>query len=440
MGKISSYATDSSPVPSFEFIGTDPTNTSMASSGTTLKVPLTALGYAVDHWHDLVRDYGADPTGGTSIATSLANACTAAVAAQPATFGLKVPPGKYLVTASQDLPWNMVLQGAGAEGGDVTSQFTGTWFNLPSSFTGTYVFGFRNNADHTSANGCMVSGIGIDGSAHTSGAVDGMFISGPTNVVLQGVRIAQMPGWGVNASGTDPSAAEQFPYGQAWDNVTVDSCGVVSGGGFNLVGCEDSVFTECYSIGNNNGPGFLVNACDNTKFTACNAEWNSNYGFYVTGDWQWFTGGCIFTGCSTDANGQFGFYIDATWTTGGGAGTGPGIIHVTGSHFRRDGQVDTATSAGIALGATTLPLIISGFSTMPSIGDGGTGSMAPAYGVQFLSSSYPAPVVICNGLAWGLTDAVKTTSGTTMPSNTTTFTSSGVLLAHGNNYAPTYGS
>lgn len=47
MSNISGYATNSSPVSSFEFVGTDPTNTSMASTGTTEKVPLSAILAAV---------------------------------------------------------------------------------------------------------------------------------------------------------------------------------------------------------------------------------------------------------------------------------------------------------------------------------------------------------------------------------------------------------
>ncbi len=401
----------------------------------------------VTGWKNLISDYGADPTGVTSASTAIANACTAATAAQPAPFGLIVPPGVYSVTASQDLPYNLVMRGAGCAGGDVTGQYIGSVFRASMSFAGSYVFGFKDTphvSGMTGTNGAIVSGILIDGQAtgasHQTQAIDGIYIYGPTMCTFTDLKIARMTGWAINASGVDSAMAQQFPFGQVWTNVSNDSCGVVSGGGFNLSGCEDSVFTGCYSIGNNNGPGFQINGCDNTKFIGCNAEWNSTFGFHITGDWQWFTGGCTFTGCSTDANGQYGFYQDATWSTGGGAGTGPGIIHVTGCHFRRDGQNNSAQSAGLALGATTLPIIAAGISTMPSIGDGGTGTLAPAFGMYFSQSSYAQPVCISNVLAWGNTNCYKTgTSANTLPTVASGFITN-IAKAHGPNYSPTYGS
>jgi hypothetical protein len=403
-----------------------------------------ASGSGVAGWKNLISDYGADNTGVTSASSAIASACSDAVAAQPQPYGLIVPPGKYKVTAAQDLPWNMTLQGAGAAGGDVTEQFTGSWFNVSSAFSGTYVFGFKDNANHTSANGAIVTGIGIDGTSFTSSAVDGFYISGPSMTNFQNVYISQMSGWATNC-GTDSSASELGPYGATWQNVQADSCGVVSGGGFNLIWFEDSVFTGCYSIGNNNGPGFYISACDNTKFTGCNAEWNSTYGFYITGDWQWATGGCIFANCSTDANGQYGFYVNATWTTGGGSGTGPCMILVSNLFCRRDGQNNASASAGIAIGATTLPIVINGFGTMPNIGDGGTGTMAPAYGIYFSSTSYSGtmpngqPIGIFNGMAWGQSSwlGVNGAASNTIP---TGVTSANIMRTHGNNNTPTYGS
>lgn len=450
MTEISGFGASTGVAANDLLLSVDVSNHSMASSGTDVKATVSQVGLAITNWADLVRDFGADPTGTTSASTALASACSAATAAQPAPYGLKVPPGYFKITAHQDLPYNLIMQGAGAVGGDVTQQYIGSVFQVATTFTDTYAFGFKDTPHVTGAtgtNGARVSGIFVDGGAtgasHQTGAIDGFYLYGPTMCTFSDIRIARMTGWGVNASGVDNSMAESFPFGQTWTNLQVNSCGVVSGGGINLNGCEDSVFLGCYSIGNNNGPGFQLNGCDNTKLIGCNAEWNSNYGFYVTGDWQWFTGGCQFIGCSTDANGQYGFYQDATWTTGGGAGTGPGIINVIGGHFRRDGQNTFTNSAGIAVGATTLPLIINGFSTMPSIGDGGSGSMAPEYGLYFTQSAYTTPLLVSSGLAWGLTGAIQHgaggggSAGSGFPTGAT---NSAILLAHGNNYAPTYGS
>lgn len=482
MPKISSYPNNQDPDSEFEFVGTDPENEGQSSSGSTETVTLATLrseflpmptggtypggsteylradqtwavppgtggggGGGASVWKDLVETYEADPTGTTSASTALATACAAAVTAQPAPFGLTVPPGTFLLTSSQDLPYNMILQGAGANGGTVSGQRTGSWFNVSSSFSGTYVFGFKDvpaPSSFTGVNGCLASGIGIYGGIQTGSAVNGLYIVGPTITTLRYISISQMTGWAV-ASGTDPSANEQFDFAQNWFRVQADSCGTVSGGGFQLNGCEDSSFINCYSIGNNNGPGFYVNGCDNTKFIGCNSEWNSGstgYGWYFTGDWQYFTGGCTMTGCSTDANAVAGVMIDATWTTGGGAGTGPGIIQIGDCHFRRDGQANGTTTAGIYIGATTLPVIINGFSTMPSIGDSGGSVYTPAYGVYFSQSTYAQPILLANGLAWGNTAAYRTNAtNNTFPTLTTGATAN-ILKAHGPNSSPTYGS
>lgn len=451
MPKISSYPTIARPPSSMLMLGTDVTDDTESPTGTTKTTTIADIlatggggGTGLVGWKDLVGTYGADPTGASSCTTALAAACTAAVSAQPAPFGLTVPPGIFQVTASQDLPYNLIMLGAGSAGGDVTGQYIGSVFRLGTSFTGTYAFGFRDTGHvtgFTGVNGAIVTGIFMDGGLYTGGsAIDGFYIYGPTMCTFENIKIARMTGWAINASGVDPSMNEQFPFGQSWTNVACDSCGTVSGGGFNLNGCEDSVFLNCYSIGNNNGPGFQINGCDNSKFTSCNAEWNSNYGFYITGDWQYFTGGCQFVNCSTDANGTYGVYIDATWTTGGGAGTGPCLIAFNGLFCRRDGQVNTAASAGIAIGATTLPVVINGFGTMTDIGDGGTGSMAPAWGLYFTQATYAQPVGVFNGLAWGLAAAYRTGSTNNSLPTLTTGATANIMKAHGNNYAPTYGS
>ena len=461
MSKISQYPQISSPPTSMIMLGTDITDTTEAPSGTTKTTTIAQLvaaaggggGSGVAGWKNFISDYGASPTGATSCSTALANACTAATAAQPESFGLIVPPGTYLLTASQVIPYNMVIRGAGAQGGDVSGQYTGSIFNLSSSFSGTYVFGFSDTphvSGATGVNGAVVSGIYLNGSGYTAAAVSGFLITGPVMCTFTDITIAAMTGWAVSTA-SDSTQTETTPFGQTWTNVTADSCGKTSGGNFQLIGCEDSVFTACYSIGASNGPAFFIEACDNTKFTACNAEWcvgTQGYGYYVTGDWTYYVGGCLFTGCSTDANGQSGFYIDATWTTGQGGGTGPGLIQVTGCHFRRDGSgtypsSTVANSAGITIAATTLPVIFSGCSTYPGTPDGETTPFNPEYGIYLAESSYTAPVIFSGGLAWGFTDALylaNESSHNVLPANTATLSFTGILLAHGGSNTPIYGS
>jgi hypothetical protein len=415
--------------------------------------PAGGGGGGVSGWKNFISDYSADNTGAVACDTALANAIAAAVAAQPAPFGLIVPPGKYTVATNHDLPFNMIMSGAGAVGGDVTGQFIGSVFNVSSTFSGTtvasmsasYVFGFKDSSKisgDTGVNGARVSGIFIDGAAFATSAVAGFYLYGPTMCTFSDINIATMSGWAVYTD-FDSAQNEQFPFGQTWDNVSANSCGVISGGGFYLNGCEDSVFLRCYSIGNNNGPGFYINGCDNTKFVGCNAEWNNTYGFYVTGDWQWFLGGCTLTGCSTDANGQYGMYIDATHTVSTTTyGTGPAIIHITGCHFRRDGQNQASggTSAGLALGATTLPIIATGLSTIPSIGDSGGTNVQPTYGFYCsqTASTYTQPIVITSSLFWGNTHGYSNNGSTSTAPSFTAGSWASIALAHGPSQNPTY--
>lgn len=398
-------------------------------------------------WHDLVEDYGADNTGVTSIATPLATACSAAVAADPAPFGLTVPPGIFKVTAHQDLPRNLVMQCAGGIGGSVSLLENGTVFKVASTFSttgGSYVFGFKNNSNHSTANGALLSNCVIDGTSYTAAAVHGIQVTGPAMTKLQNIYIVQMSGWGV-MTGLDLSASEIGPYGQVWDFVTADSC---LQGGFQLTFCEDSYFRNLYPIGNNSGDGFQIAGCDNSKFISCNGEWNAQNGFHITNttiggtsyDWTYATGCCQFIGCSTDANTMNGVLIDGTWQTGQGSGTGPCTQQFTGLSNRRDGKGNAGASgtyAGFSVGATNLPITTSPVDQITGIGDGGAGSIGPRYGFYFSQASYSQPVIVGPGKAWGYSGAVQKSSGAGWPTGVTT---SGIVLCHGDSDAPVYGS
>lgn len=417
--------------------GTAPTWAAAAGGG----------GGGASIWNDLVETFGADNTGVTSIATPLASAVAAAVAVDPAPYGLTVPPGIFKITQHQDLPRNLVMQCAGGIGGSVALVENGTIFKVASTFStsgGSYVFGFKNNSDHSTANGALLSNCVIDGTSYTAAQVHGIQVTGPAMTKLQNIQIVQMSGWGV-MTGLDTSAAEIGPYGQVYDFVTVDSC---LQGGFQLTFCEDSYFRNCYAIGNNNGDGFQIAGCDNSKFIGCNSEWNAGNGWHITNttisgtayDWTYATGGCQFIGCNTDANAMNGVLIDGTWQTGQGAGTGPCTMVFSGCFNRRDGKGNagaTGTYAGFSVGATNLPIIVGASGQCTGIGDGGGGSIGPRYGYYFTQSSYSQPIIISGSTAWGYSAAVLKPITAGWPTGVTT---SAVVLCHGDSDAPVYGS
>ena len=434
MAKISSYPNNGSPDNAFEFLGTDPSNTSEGPTGTTETVTLSTLksviggaggGGGLVDWKDLVGTYSADPTGATSSSTALANACSAAVSAYPAPFGLTVPPGNYLMTQGQLLPGNLIMAGAGANGGTVTHVFNGTTFTISSSFNPSagYLFGITATANETAVNGPILSGFGINGAAYTAEAVDGISITGPAFTVINLVNIVQTSGWGINShalSTASPIGAD----GMVWDGLTIDSC--VSGG-VRLIYGEDSQISNVYIIGCG-GDGWQLAGCDNTHFTNCRAEWNGNYGWHVTNisdggntyDWTYATGYVMFTGCSTDANTQSGFRVDASWQTGQGSGTGPCVVQVNGPCFRRDGignngavgswaGIDVNYSA-VTSGNLGLPVYVQGPVVTTGPGDV-TASMSPRYGVIATSTGAAPFRLTGGGLVMGFS-AGSTSSGT----------------------------
>lgn len=426
--EVTQLAQKAAPTPADELmiIDVEDTTTAPASgSGSNKRSTIAAVGKLVTGWADLVRDFGADPTGTTSASTALANACTAATSASPAPYGLTVPPGNFLVTAGQVLPGNLVMKGAGAIGGTVTHVFNGTTFTLGSGFNPAagYLFGINAVADEAAVNGPVLSGFGINGAGYTAEAVDGICITGPAFTILREIDVVQASGWGINShviSTASPIGAD----GMDWTDLTIDSC--VSGG-IRLVYGEDSQIQNVYVIGCG-GDGWALAGCDNTHFTNCRAEWNGGYGFHLTNitdggesySWTYATGYVMFTGCSTDANTQSGFRCDATWQTGQGSGTGPCVVQVNGPCFRRDGNGNNGgvgswagidvNYSGAASGYLGLPVYVQGPVVTTGPGDGDT-TMSPRYGV-IATSTGAAPFRLAGaGLVMGVT-AGATTSGT----------------------------
>jgi hypothetical protein len=383
-----------------------------------------------------ILNYGADPTGVSDSTAAITN--TIAAASDTAYGVVYIPAGVYLVSSSLNLPVNIALIGDGAVGGTVSGVRGGSILQLTSGFSGAYVLGISEVSNAT-VNGTTVKGLMIYGGSQTATAVDGIQITGPAMTILRDLKITQMSGWGIN-TGLDLSASEIGPYGQDWDSISIDSCGVVSGGGVNLIFAEDSTFRNIYSIGNNNGPGFQITGCDNSHFTDCRAEWNSTYGFYITNQtissvdytWTYTTGMCQFSNCSTDRNYYDGIRIDGTWTPSSGPGTGPAILLFTGQVNRRDGAANSEASgtyAGLSVDSSNLPVVFSGFSQMTGLNDGGTGNQSPRYGIYITGVSSGVPIMLGPGIAWGYTSAINDASSRS--------TQTGINSQTGINYSST---
>lgn len=425
----------------------DTTTPPAGSAGSDKKVTLKDFGRAVNGYADLCSYYGAKNDGSASIATALASACSDAVAADPAPFGVSVPPGVFKVTAPQLLPRNLILQGPGAIGGDVSNMANGAVFAIDSAFSGGSSFlSATNNSDHSTANGPLISGIFISGKDQTATPVTALDLTGPVMTKMKGVVIAQMSGGGINTH-PDLSAAEIGCYGQNWEDVFIDSC---AGIGARLIYTEDSLFTQVYIIGCGLD-NWQVCGADNTQFNQCRGEWSSSgYGMHVTNiteagtefDWTYATGMCCFNNFTTDANNQSGIRVDASWQTGQGAGTGPGVLHFVLPVNRRDGKANAGAVgswagidvdySGVPGGSAGLPVYVNGIGQQTGIGDGGAGAMSPRYGVR-VNATGPAPVKFGGvGQVWGFDTAVSA-AGT----HTNYVMASTIDQVTGNNYSYT---
>jgi hypothetical protein len=224
-----------------------------------------------------------------------------------------------------------------------------------------------------------ITGVNIDGVNLTTETVSGIrgtgFVHG---TVLRDVGIAKM---------TDHSivlvngGADGDPYSWYFDNVQINGKDVAdtTWDGFHLIG-TDHHLVNCRTIGVR-GHGYYISGAPNTQLDVCRAEWSALSGFYITGSWGTGqgSGGAILSGCSTDRNSQYGVLIDST-------GNAP--IVVAGLMARRDGRNGFPGAGGGGFAAlrgtnATTPIIVTGMTCYPGVGDDGLGTNSPERAVSF---------------------------------------------------------
>jgi hypothetical protein len=124
----------------------------------------------------------------------------------------------------------------------------------------------------------------------------------------------------------------------------------------------------------------------NSNLTSCRAEWSGGNGFYVTGGWAagQGSGGLVLTGCSTDRNSHHGLQFDCT-------GNAPMLV--TGLMLRRDGRngypgAGGGGYAGLAATGTTTPIVLTGVTCYPGVGDDGLGVSSPDFGLTASGNTF----------------------------------------------------
>jgi len=323
-----------------------------------------------------VKDYGATGDGTTDDTTALQNALNAAYsdsASAPQGKTVYLPAGTYRTSAPLVIPPYVTLRGSYAMRGTNIQKST---IRPLSSFSGAAVLSMVDAATggySTPSEGQRFIDISIEGDV-LPGTTSGILATGWVHGVgMKNVSIDVVTDRGVQTA----SNASGHPYSWNLENVQVSTATL---DGFRMSGTTDTTVIGCRAIGCGRN-GWYVDGMGNSTFTACRSEFSGQYGWYITSSWGTGTGsgGAVWQGCSTDRSAQHGFLIDAT-------GNSPLLF--TGTVCRRDGSSSTSSSyAGFKVNSATTPVIITGLTTYPGVGDDGLGNNSPQYGLSVSGST-----------------------------------------------------
>ncbi|WP_369030569.1 glycosyl hydrolase family 28-related protein [Streptomyces adonidis] len=208
---------------------------------------------------------------------------------------------------------------------------------------------------------------------------------GVKDVGMDKVTIWRFSGDGVNAQN---GAAFQFDqvhctgaggHGFTWG----DSAG--TGGGL-----VDADLFQCYSQGNG-GHGFDILNPNAVTMVDCRAEWNTQYGYHVTG----INYSMVMVGCNTDRNGKDGFHLA---TSAGGR-----FLQLLGCLAKRDGKSATDAAGFSVTGEAAEGVVLTGCSTSIGRNDDNTGDFSPAYGITTSALNSASCVSVVGGEYVGTT-------------------------------------
>jgi Pectate lyase superfamily protein len=331
-----------------------------------------------------VRSYGAVGDGVNDDAAAIEQALNAAGPGGT----VYVPRGRYAIKVPLVIPPAVTL--LGSHGNRVTGSAYVTPLATISAhpdFTGSALVTMvdREIGKYSAENGGQrITNLCLDGENHSASVVDGVRATGRVHdVILDTVSVQGLTGNGITSTAyTRDDGTKVHPYSWCVHNTTVNT---VDGNGFHLVDNTDTTLINCQAIGVGKH-GFHLQGMPNSNVTCCRAEWSRGSGFYVTGGWAagQGSGGLVMTGCSTDRNSQHGVLFDCT-------GNAPMLV--TGLMLRRDGRNGFPGNGGggyaglAAVGATT-PIVLTGVTCYPGVGDDGAGVNSPDYGLSFTGNTF----------------------------------------------------
>ena len=217
MGKVSGYPNNASPSAAFEFLGTDPTNTSEGATGTTETVTLATLEALIGSvpgmqvvWMDA---HGADRTGTTSV-TSTFNTLLAAQSGNPCVFVFGVGTYKW-GTAPSTLTTGQCVIGLGSRVTQFTWSGSGPLFLINMSTSG-----WNGSGNAGELRGFSI--VGPFGSGGTAGIKYG---------AVQGLRLDDIGFYGVDGScviGYQVTSGTDWAEESIFTRLDISECGATS--------------------------------------------------------------------------------------------------------------------------------------------------------------------------------------------------------------------
>ena len=244
MSRITQYATLSSPAAADVLPIVDVDDTSMAATGTTKKIAVSALLASTPgntDWLNVVTQYGADPTGTADSTTAIQTALTAAAAA---TYGGVVyfPAGLYLISQTLQAGSSTTVTGDGIGATTIRVKASSlSSFTQVGSNGGATMLATAGNAaksritvsdltlDMNEANNSSVPGFAIAAECSPAG------IQNVTGLTVERVEVINAVGYSV------------FPRGCT--DVKIRGCRVIAGQASNGYANQDGIHvTDCAGV------------------------------------------------------------------------------------------------------------------------------------------------------------------------------------------------
>ncbi|MEU7978255.1 glycosyl hydrolase family 28-related protein [Micromonospora sp. NPDC049081] len=351
-----------------------------------------------------VRTWGATGDDVTDDAPAFQAAINAAVQGDV----VIVPPGRYRLASPLTLTLGVTLQGAGwAPHFAPRTNMIGSFLRPATggAFVGTALIQVNpapvndSYLDSAYGGGPRVEGLAISGRNATNsvgGAITGISVAnGVKDVGIRDTTIWQMSGGGVDM---DRAA------GIKMRNVVVSHCG---GNGVRLwdstggtSGAVDADLVEVYVQGSG-ADGIILNNPNAVMLTNCRSEWNTGYGYVVSG----ICYNLAIVACDTDRSGKDGFLL---------AHTSGSPVLLTNCLAKRDGRGDNVTPGGwagyrVAPASGTSPgAILNGCYADVARDDGSSGLRSPEYGLY--TGTGANRVSLAGGHYMGTTAAIQDTA------------------------------